>query len=51
MGMQQMMHHGADENAILQRHEPLKFQRNFVDGDFESVRIVSTVFSVYKCGF
>lgn len=39
MGVQHLMHHGAGENVILQRQQdPVnKYQRNFVDGDFEFV--------------
>lgn len=40
MGVQHLMHHGAGENVILhqRQQDPVnKYQRNFVDGDFEFV--------------
>lgn len=39
MGMQQFLHQAADNmmNIQARHHEPAKYQRNFVDGDFEFV--------------
>lgn len=39
MGMQQFLHQAADNmmNIQARAHEPAKYQRNFVDGDFEFV--------------
>lgn len=43
MGVQHLMHHGAGENVILhqRQQDPVnKYQRNFVDGDFEFVSYI-----------
>ncbi len=43
MGVQHLMHHGAGENVILhqRQQDPVnKYQRNFVDGDFEFVSLI-----------
>lgn len=39
MGMQQFLHQAADNmiNIQARQHEPMKYHRNFVDGDFEFV--------------
>lgn len=41
MGMQQFLHQAADNmmNIQARQQEPAKYQRNFVDGDFEFVSI------------
>ncbi|KAG4076890.1 hypothetical protein HA402_015877 [Bradysia odoriphaga] len=44
MGVQHLMHHGAGENVILHQRQPdpvNKYQRNFVDGDFEFLKFLS----------
>lgn len=46
MGMQQFLHQAADNlmNVQARQQEPAKYQRNFVDGDFEFVSGVPVLF-------
>lgn len=49
MGMQHLMHHGAGENARIQaRAQDIKYQRNFVDGDFEFVSLINCPLICYE---
>lgn len=50
MGVQHLMHHGAGDNVILhqRQQDPVnKYQRNFVDGDFEFVRNTHVHFAIF----